>query len=261
MRKVTTLSLALIVLLGAAVWYGYSLNSKVEQHATEVQTLDPVIQKQVETTAKKVADKVDKNGIKHTVYEMVKEIDQSAVNAIRSDLLDTVAELNILRQRLRQVMVINTQLAIQNQKLTKSTDSRNTLYSFKDKYLDAIVRIPFDSSQQATLDLTHETDLIPVQYNKRRFLRTPQPMIDVYSTDKRVTIGGVRSLTIKPNPPVMGLSIDLASEYDFRSKTLRGGPAISLDLKRFNLEGKYLLDRHSNEWTWVLNGNYKLLKL
>lgn len=261
MRKVITIALALIVLLGAAVWYGSSLNSKVEQHDTELQTLDPVIQKQVETTAKKVADKVDKNGMRHTVYEMVKEIDQSAVNAIKSDLLDTVAQLNITREKLKQIMVINTQLSIQNQKLSKSSDSHNTLYSFKDKYLDATVRIPVDSNQQATLDLTHETDLIPVQYNRRRFLRTPQPMIDVYSTDKRITIGGLKALTIKPNEPSLGLSIDAASEYDFRSGTLRGGPAVSLDVKRFSLEGKYLYNRHSNDWTWTVNGNYKLLKL
>lgn len=255
--------LVLFVLLGCSIWFGihqYNKNQNSPEVNDNVQ-IAAIVEKQVKTEAKIVAKEVDEKGLQHTVARMTAELKRGDLDRAKADLLDTVAALNIARERLKQVTVVSTSLAIQNQKLIKTLDEQsNSVYSFRDDYASGSVTIPRDSSRQATLDLAYNLDLINTQYRKYSFPRGYDNYIDLYANDKRVTIQGVKTLTIEQKPPFFAGRVQASSLYDLGSKDLLIGPAASVDLGRMNLEGKYLVKPSGKDGRWMVGVNYNLVK-
>jgi len=257
MKNLIKGALLLLVIAGIA-YLAYWLGGK--NSTPKNSALKNVVVKQAETEAAKIKDEVDKNGLQHTIYKMVKEIDQSAVDQIKADLLDTVAALNIERDKVRQVMVVNSSLVIKNQKLERKVSELATTYSHFDDHFRLSVNVPKDSTQSATFDAGYDADLITTQYNKGNWLTGNRVYMDIYSNDPRFTIKGARTLTVKQKQPFFNANLQAVSEYNFRTKTFNAGPSLNIGLGRIEIRGRYMYDPSDKQWNGIVSGGYMLLR-
>jgi hypothetical protein len=256
----------LLVLLACSIWYGVHMYNKQRNSPTTTGIsssgkLEAIVQKQVKTDAASISQEVDKNGIPHTVARLVKEIQQGDMDKVNADLLDTIAALNISRDRIKQVTQINTSLNIQNQELTKTVnDQKDAIYSFSDDNAHASVNIPRDTTKKATLKLGYNAKLVTAQYTKYAFPRGSSRYIDIYSNDKRFTIDGIKTLTVEQDRPKAEASLDAVTAFDFKTGEVMSGTRVNVRLGRLGLEGKYMRSIPGDkEWRWQVGASYNLI--
>lgn len=259
MKTPTKVIIALIALIGLMAWYGSSLYKKAHERIPP-SSIPDAAKKSVETQAIKIADDVMKNGLQKTVLKLVKEIDHSAVDKIKADLLDTVDALNIERSKVKQVMVVATNLSIENQTLKKQVSQLATTYIHTDDHFRLSVNVPKDSMQGATFDAGYDADLITTQYNKGNWLTGNSPYIDIYSNDPRFTIKGARTLTVKQKRPFLKADVQAITEYNFKTKSFSAGPSLNIGFGRVEIRGKYMYDPTDKQWSGIVSGGYMLLR-
>lgn len=231
------------------------------QKATEKPSPSPIeeaAKKQVETKAEIISQDVDKNGLEHTVAKMAKEIDNSALDKAKSDLLDTVEKLNITRDQLKQVMVVNTSLVITKEKLERKVSQLATTYSHFDEHFRLSVNVPTDTMEAATFDAGYDADLITTQYNKKRWLFLKDPFIDIYSNDPRFTIKGAKTLTIKPRLSGFGFSGAIVSDYN-QIAGLSAGSGINIRFGKLSLKGGYQYYIDHKRWAADYGVRFRLI--
>lgn len=248
----------LFVALAAGCVYLYFLLEKAKE--VNQSPIEAAAKKQVETKADIISHKVDKNGYEHTIAQMANEIDPSAIEKINADLLDTIAALNIERDRVKQITVVAATLSIKNQSLERKITDLATTYSHFDDHFRLSVNVPKDSSQSASFDAGYDADLITTQYNKGNWLTGNKPYIDIYSNDPRFTIKGARTLTVKPKQPFFTADLQALSEYNIRTNTYSAGPALSIGFGRIEIRGRYMYDPSDKQWSGIVSGGYMLLK-
>lgn len=263
MKNVKLIITLLVIALAGLSWYCYKLSMAAER-STKESPIAEIAKQQIQTEAKKIAEEVDKNGLQHTVYQMVKEIDQDAIDKVKSDLLDTVEQLNITRDKLRQITVVATSLQITNQKLEKKIGTRETTYTHTDPRASLSVFIPRDSTQSATFNFKYDADLTTTQYKKRSwFLGSNNSYIDIYSNDPRVTIQGARTLTVKQKQPEFGLRLQGQFSLDPKTLSYGVGPGIRVDLGRLSVQAGYLhypRSKASPNWKYSVGANYDFIR-
>lgn len=259
MKTTTKVIIALVILIGIMSWYNGYLRDKVNEKQI-INSIPEPAKKTIETQAIKIADEVDKNGMKHAVLKMVKEIDPSVLNKIKADLLDTVAALNIERDKLKQITVIATTLSIKAQRLEKKITELATTYSHFDDHFRLSVNVPKDSLQSPTFDAGYDAYLITTQYNKGNWLTGNSAYMDIYSNDPRFTIKGARTFTVKQNRPFFDMNIQAISEYNLRTNTFAAGPSLNIGLGRIEIRGRYMYDPTDKQWSGIVSGGYMLLR-
>jgi len=244
------------LVLAGMIWYIVSLNKRVESHKP-ASKIEIIAKKQIETEAKQISKEVSKNGLTHTIYKMVKEIDQSAVDKINADLLDTIDKLNITRDKLRQVSVIAANLDIKNQKLERKVTDLATTYIHTDDHFRLAINVPKDSLQSATFNAGYDADLITTQYNKTKWWIFKDNYLDIYSNDPRFTIKGARTLTVKPTQPAIGFQARTKIYYsDYNGPS--AGPGVKLKLGKLDLEGDYQYYTKQKGWSWGAGATYNI---
>jgi regulator of replication initiation timing len=215
-------------------------------------------EKEIQTEAAAIKKAVDRNGLKHTIFKMVKEIDQSAVDAVKADLLDTAEQLGIARDQLKQVMVVNTNLTITNQRLERKVSQLTKTYSHADDHFRLSINVPNDTLQDPTFDAGYDADLITSQYNKKKWLFLKDPYIDIYSNDPRFTIKGARTLTIKPKASGFGLSGVVVSDYNqFAGPS--AGTGLNLRMGKISLKGNYQYYIDHKRWAANYGVRFRLI--
>lgn len=250
---------AIILALAGGCIYLYFLYNKAKDNQNK-SPIEEAAKKQVETKANIISKSVDDNGFEHTVAKMVKEVDPNALDKVQADLLDTVAALNIERDKLKQITVVATSLSIKNQALEKKITALATTYSHFDDHFRLSVNVPKDSMQSATFDAGYDADLITTQYNKGNWLTGNRPYIDIYSNDPRFTIKGARTLTVKQKQPFFNANLQAVSEFNFRTKTFNAGPSLNIGLGRIEVRGRYMYDPSDKQWNGIVSGGYMLLR-
>lgn len=221
--------------------------------------LAEVAKERIQTEAEEIAKEVDKNGLRHTIYQKVKEIDREALDKANADLLDTIAQLNITRDQLKEVTVIATTLSVKNQTLEKKIDQFATFYEHSDANSKMSVRIPKDTLQTATFDLDFKADLTGTEYTKKRFWIFKDNYTDYYFNDKRFSIAGVRSLTVKESNKNFGIRIQATTTY--QQKLFGIGPGVQLDLGKVNIQYKRSYFPQEKIWFSTVNADIDLIKL
>jgi hypothetical protein len=257
MKKPTKVILALIVLivgLACYVWYLHSRDPQLKPNP-----IGEVAKKNIQTEAKQIAIEVDKNGLNHTILKIVKEIDHDAIDKVNADLLDTIDALNIARDKIRQVTVVNTSLVIQKQYLERQVSGLATTYNHKDKFFNLSVNVPRDSTQAASFEAGYDADLVTAQYNKRKFpfFGSSDTYMNIYSNDPRFTIRGARVLSVKQNAPAFGF--EARAKANFNNFTgPSAGPGIKIRIGRFDLDGDYQYYSNQKSWTWGVGAAYRI---
>lgn len=257
MKTSTKIIIGLLLVLLLAGLYLKHLYNKAEQ-AERSNPIAEAAKKQIQTEAAEIKREVDKNGLQHTIFKMVKEIDQSAVDKVNADLLDTIKALVIERDKVRQVTLVNASLVISNQTLKKRISDLATTYSHFDDHFRLTVDVPNDSLLPATFNANYDADLITTQYNKRSWiLGANNNYLDIYSNDPRFTIKGARSLTVKQNQPVFGFKLEAKAGYN-KLVGPSAGPGLSLRLGNFTLSGDYQYYNEFKQWGAGIGASYKV---
>lgn len=259
MKTSTKAIIVLLIVIGGMAWYLSVLYKKANEER-KPGPIPEAAKTKVQTQATKIADEVDKHGLKHAVLKLVKEIDQSAVDRVKADLMDTVEKLNITRDQLRQVIVINANLTIAKQRLERKVGLLATTYVHNDDNFRLSVNVPNDSLQAATFDAGYDADLITTQYNKGNWLTGNKPYMDIYSNDPRFTIKGARTLTVKQKQPMFNANLQATTEYNFNTKSFAAGPTLNISIGRVEIRGKYLYDPSDKQWNGIISGGYMLLR-
>jgi hypothetical protein len=260
MKTSSKLILGLAIILAAVCWYTIRLSTKTPEKSVS-SPIAELKKKEIETEAKQISTEVSKNGLQHTVFKIVKEMDQSALDKVSADLLDTVAALGIARDKIKQITVVASSLEIKNQKLERKISALATTYSHTDNYATLSVNVPKDSLIGATFSLAYNADLSTTQYRKKTWLfGQNNSYIDIYSNDPRVTIKGVKTLTIKEKPSAFDLKLQANTSYNFETGLLGVGPAVRVDLGRFSIQGRYSRYPNNSKWQPSVNASYDILR-
>ncbi len=256
MKISTKIIIVLVLCIAGLLWYSVLLYQK-SRSFKPASPIEIIAKKQIQTEAKEISKEVGKNGLTHTIYKMVKEIDQSKVDRLNADLLDTLKVLGIARERLKQILAVNANLEIKNQKLERKVTALATTYTHNDDHFNLFVSVPVDSSQSATFNLSYDADLITTQYNKRRWWIFGENQIDIYSNDPRFTIRGLRALTVKPRNSSSAVQLQSKVGYN-KYNGFFVGPAVRVKLGKFELESDYKYSLTQNAWVWGAGAAYNL---
>lgn len=249
----------IFIAMAAGCVYLYFLYEKAKDNKNK-SPIEEAAKKQVETKAEIISHRVDKNGVEHTITQMANEIDPSALEHAHADLLDTVAALNIERDKLKQVMVIAGSLTIENQQLKRKITEIATTYTHADDHFKLSINVPKDSMQAATFDAGYDADLVTTQYNKGNWLTGNSTYMDIYSNDPRFTIKGARTLTVKQKRPFIKADLQATAEYNIQTKSISAGPSLNIGLGRVEVRGRYLYDPSAKQWNGIVSGGYMLLR-
>lgn len=257
MKATTKIIIGLVAALALLAGYVYYLHTKAPEPT--INPLGEIAKANIQTEAKQIAKEVDKNGLQHTIFKIVKEIDQDALDKVSADLLDTVEALNIARDKIRQVIVVNASLSIQNQVLERKVTDLATTYSHNDSFFKLSVNVPKDSTQAPTFDAGYDADLITAQYDKRAFpfFGRTDTYLNIYSNDTRFTIRGARTLSVKQKVPVFGFeALAVAGFNSFAGPS--AGPGVKIKAGRFDIEGDYKYYSNYKDWTWGAGASYRI---
>lgn len=186
----------IFVVLALGLWVLYLWHSATQENKRLQKSITDM---QATITAKPKLVKVDSiiyQDVTHNIYQdriINRDAPVEKKMEIGQPLLDSITQaLKVREKDLLAVRQINARLSIENQKLNETTKGK---LEFRDNYF--YVKIDKDSN---VIDkMSYNLILNDVDYEKRQgFLKPKQQLIDIFSPDKRITIGGVKSFTVKP---------------------------------------------------------------
>lgn len=246
--------------------YAYSLHQKL----INKDKIDENQQKAIESEAKIISRKIDKEGLHHVTVEAAgKIIPRSEVikSAVSKGILDTTAlAIGILKKQVENLMVVNTTTRGELLKAYKALDEKQRpVYRYSDKYLALNFKLPADSTDSGSFDFKYNASLNITHYWKRNKviglpIGSKNSYIDIYSNDPRTTINGVKNLHIRQEQPMLGLRIQGVTSYNFETGVLSPGAGIQFDAGRFSILGSYILNPRLDVWNPTITGRYDLIR-
>jgi hypothetical protein len=168
---------------------------------------------------------------------IIKKIDRDLSLADNSGLLEVTQE--------------NLQLKAHILKLTK--DSANLAYL---AYKDKSISFSYDPKDSTMHDLFVNLHLTQVKLNKRK-LFSSTPVYDFYADDPRVTFSGFNHFTVAVPPPLIGLSADVKSAYDFNSGHLIPSVGLNFRVGEFSVEGRNYWSVRNQQFQQLLSLSYR----
>ncbi|GAA4341584.1 hypothetical protein GCM10023149_53970 [Mucilaginibacter gynuensis] len=240
---------------GKDLKYAQSENTKSQATVKQAAT---IINRYIDTAGRKhVVVEDDENKLKNNWYQNG--------TAISGGLIDTVAQaLNIARKQLQEITQVATVTKYEKLKAERKYDSLQRLtYYYKDKYLQLAYRParPGDTTDNGQFDFAYNDSLHVVQYWKRKWLLgAKKSYVDIFSSDPRTTVNGVKRLVVEQKEPTFGLRVQAVSNYSFSRKLLNVGPGLQFDFKRFSLVGTYYYDVDANQWRPSIGARYDLIR-
>lgn len=179
----------------------------------------------------------------------------------------TAALLEIAR---KEIISVREQLSTTEAKLLKASKKINelnqTVYYYKDKYVDISYTASTDTTQEGTFDFTYRSRVTVTDYTQRDKILglkigAKRSYTNITSEDPRTTINGLRSLQLERQEPFFGLKGQAVGGYNFATNTVGLGAGIRIDLGRLSLQGNYLFYPDASTWRPSVNANYDLIRL
>lgn len=221
----------------------------------------------------------DTQGTEHFVVNDSKittiiQNEKSATAAILEPIIDKLAsQIGIDSKDIKSSTTISTETSANELKLQKELDSlKKTIYTYHDDYLSLAVKpgSDYDSStylgSNPTVDFSYNADLNITQYNKRnKFLGLPIGSLitytDISSKDKRTTIKGVNTFTVKQKEPTYGLRLQGVGGYNLNSNSFFGGPSLRFDAGKTSVRFLYSYNTLTKSWSPTLAAEVNLISL
>lgn len=211
----------------------------------------------VSIEAEEIARKVDEQGAEHVIYKeaepILKLIEVKVEDKARVDSLLHLA--GIKEKQLKSLQTTVATVSQENIKLKKMVKGVDTVYEYKDKYLDLSFKRQSDTLTFGSF--AYNFDFNSVQYWKRDwFLGAKKSYVDIWSSDPRVKIRGVERLQIRQSDPNYGLRVQGNAMWNPETGAIGYGPAIRIDASRFSFQGTYTYYPESRRWRPTVSGNF-----
>lgn len=226
---------AIVVLFTISVILGINLATRPKLVQYTEKPSDAFID-QAKTQAKILAEKVDEQGFKNTAIQRSKDVignaDLSGLPISRA-VYDSLRLDNIEKgKKLQQASYLVATFQARDLVASRTIDSlRKLYYVYNDDYVTAIFS---PDSVGGKFDLSYRIKLITHDYKKRKNFFSPYTnYTDILSPDKRISINGMQSLSIRSDRPTKwGIGLQAGYYYDPLRQQI--SPAIGLGLS-YNL--------------------------
>ena len=164
---------------------------------------------------------------------------------LNSTKVDSVVQIvNIRNQQLKSYSQINATIVAENVSLKRQV-GKDTVYIFKDKWLDLTFRQDKDS---ATFDFTYALELNDINYWKKQNLFSKKVGYhEIWSPDPRVKINGVDKLTIA-SPFRNSITFDIRTDYNFKYNEATSGIGIEYSTRKLDYRAAYMYDYESGRF-------------
>jgi len=210
----------------------------------------------VDIDVENINKKVGENGIERALFN-----DEQQVIGSTDDLddssrteVDSIREiLNIERKQWAVYMRIVSQ---RYDSLLKATNSGDTLFSYSDPYAS----ISFNRPNE-TFSLRYDAEVNIAEYWKRKWFLAPKKRyVELWLSDPRATINGVKRFRVEPKPDNFSLKVKGIGDFNGKHQEVYVGGGIEIETRRFEYQGSYLYDFNSNKWYPSFKLGFKLLE-
>jgi|GEM_PF-2442466 len=213
----------------------------------------------VSMQAEEIARKVDEQGAEHVIYKeaepILKLIEVKVEDKTKVDSLLNLAGVKDKQLKSLSTVVANVQQENIQLKRIINNVTQDTVYAYKDKYLDLSFKRQSDTVTFGSF--SYNFDFNSVQYWKRDwFLGAKKSYVDIWSSDPRVKIRGVDRLQIKQVMPEFGLRVQGNAQLNPETGAFGYGPALRIDANRFSFQGTYTYYPQSGRWRPTISGNF-----
>lgn len=213
----------------------------------------------VSIEAEEVARQVDSQGAEHVIYKeaapIIKLIELKVEDKARIDSLLLLA--NIKEKQLKSLQTTYASIAQENIELKKVIKGVDTIYEYKDNYLD--LSFNRKSDDLVLGNFGYNLVLNDLHYWKRDwFLGKKKGYIDIWSPDTRVRINGTDRVTIRQKTPTFKVGVGALSTYSNDFWGYGGG--LRIDANRLSITGGYLYYPMHEEWKPSLSAYYDLIR-
>lgn len=255
----TLINIILIIAL-CLVGYGWYQESRENR---DLKTIIKEPSTGIPLEAEIIARKVDSAGLEHAIAKDAAPI-LNTIELKVEDKRKVDSLLKVVDIKDKQLTSYTRTLATvsqENIQLRRVVDvvTQDTVYRYQDKWLDLSFQRTNDTL--ALGSFKYDIDLEHMQYWKRKwFLGTKHSYTDIWSADKRVTIGGFDRLTIKQDEPQYGLRVQANAVWNPETGSLGYGPGLRIDINRFSIQGKYSYYPSLDEWRPMISGNFDLIR-
>jgi len=255
----------LVVLLACAVTWAIR-----ERGAKEIaKTISEPSKVLKDPTAPSVDQFIDSLKQNHNTFDNTKNVVGGKEVAVSKTLVDTIARLSGIKpDQITDWKQIATQTEGRALKAERMVDSlqRETFF-YKDKYLQLAFRRgnPADTTDKGTFDFKYDADLNVTQYTTRgKILGLPigakKSYTDIYSSDPRTTIKGLKTFTVEQKQPHYGFRLQLVTNYSFRRNALQFGLGAQVDINRFSIVGTQYYNPVENNFSPNIGARFDLIR-
>lgn len=204
--------------------------------------------------AEEVSRQVDEYGAERVIYKEAEPIIRMMMNNAKVD--SVIQIVGIRNQQLKAYSQINASIVAENVSLKKKV-GKDTVYIFKDKWLDLTFRQDKDS---ATFDMVYSLELNDINYFKKKNIFSKKiGYHEIWSPDPRVKINGVDKLRIA-SPLRNSITFDLRTDYNFKYNESTTGIGIEYSTRNLDYRGAYMYDYESGKFYPSARVSFKFLE-
>lgn len=210
----------------------------------------------VATDVKSINKKVDERGIERALFDDENQVIHGLMQLNDSSRKEIDSMKNLLKIRDNQIVSYTSVIAIFKDSLLQAKNVGDSLYSYKDKFASIMFNRPNE-----TFSLQYDAEVNMTEYWKRNwFLGQKRRYVELWMSDPRASINGVKRLRIEPRQDDFGIKIKGIADYSPKHQELSFGGGIEVETKRFEYQASYLYDSKSNKWYPGFTLGFKILE-
>lgn len=263
--KPTVIIVILTALLICAI--AWALNERLNKSTAEKDLDNNKVL--ADPTAPEVGMFKDSLGQNHSVFKTTENKVNGKPVLVPKGIIDTISKMsNIKPSEITNWQQVATTTKAELLKAQRAVDSlQRVTYYYKDQYLKLAYRPgnPADTTDKGTFDFQYDAQLTTTEYKRGGKLLgvqlfAPDYYTDVYSSDPRTTINGLRSFRVQQSPKTLGLRIQAITRYRFDIKGIEIGLGAQFDAGRVSIIGDSYYNPTSSQVNHEVGARYSIFK-
>lgn len=241
----------IIVLLALVCAYLYFFKPK-EKEAAVIERLPKEVVDDVNVEVDRITKKIDSEGVEHALISETDNFIRSyehLKDSARREMDSITRLLDIKNKQLKEYVSYNATL---KDSLLRATHQTDTSYVYEDKYAKIEFNVPnkyFNFSYDARVNYA-------TYYKRDWFLGPKKHYVDLWVSDPRATINGVKRLKIQPDEPFFKADFKASAFY---ADQVHVGSQAGVHLGRVRLGAGYYFNTTRREWLPIYTAEYKIL--
>lgn len=245
-------SVAIVVLISVIVWPKLGISpgkkAKTELESAAVQDMKLEVEN--------IKSKIDKKGINHLIMEDKINVVHSLNNVEDSSRRVIDSLLDVIGVKDKELSHYVSYTASLRGSLLKASKS-DTGYYYRDKWAELQYIPAKDTISPGHFNLKYDLELNYAEYWKKSgIFSSRKNYIDLWSSDPRATINGVKRVKIQPKQKSI-IGLDATAMY--LNDPYVGGE-LNYKKDRLNVSGGYLYNYKSQNWYPIIRLNYSIIE-